>query len=185
MANTKETIQDIATDLVQRTGLNSFSFRTLADQVGVKSSSVHYHFPSKGDLVRALIQTYTAHFRDKLDEITAQRSTLYDRLQGLIDIFEAVLLEEKLCLCGALAAQVGALDEDSQALLRRYFSVAESWLVYALRAHADQLQTPMSPEDLAQVLMAGLEGAVLIDRVDGGQRRLDAMRAMVRAVTAS
>ena len=39
----------------------------------------------------------------------------------------------------------------------------------------------MPGKHLAKVLMSGLEGAVLLDRVAGGDDRLKAMRALVKA----
>lgn len=33
--------------LVRQRGFNGFSYRDLAERVGVKTSSIHYHFPSR------------------------------------------------------------------------------------------------------------------------------------------
>ena len=43
---------------VRRSGYNAVSFRDLADDVGIKSASVHYHFPQKADLGVALVERY-------------------------------------------------------------------------------------------------------------------------------
>ena len=42
-------IMDAAERRMRIGGFNGFSFREIAADVGVKSSSVHYHFPTKGD----------------------------------------------------------------------------------------------------------------------------------------
>ena len=55
----REMLEQTALDLVQRHGLSGVSFRTLADEVGIKSSSVHYHFPDKSDLTNVLIERYS------------------------------------------------------------------------------------------------------------------------------
>lgn len=49
-----------AGSLLRKRGFNAFSHRDLATLVGVKSSSVHYHFPSKEALGEALMQGYRA-----------------------------------------------------------------------------------------------------------------------------
>ena len=38
-----------ALELIQRRGYNGFSYRDLAELVGVKTSSIHYYFPYSGD----------------------------------------------------------------------------------------------------------------------------------------
>src|ERR1700761_8876691 len=50
---------------VQKDGYNALSYRDLAAEVGVKSSSVHYHFPTKAHLAEALVARYSEDF-DKL-----------------------------------------------------------------------------------------------------------------------
>ena len=59
-------ILDVAEALVQTRGYNGFSFRDVAAAVGVKSSSVHYHFPTKADLGATLARRYRERFLDKL-----------------------------------------------------------------------------------------------------------------------
>lgn len=34
--------------MMQTRGYNGLSFRELAKEVGIKSASIHYHFPTKG-----------------------------------------------------------------------------------------------------------------------------------------
>ncbi|WP_345191535.1 TetR/AcrR family transcriptional regulator, partial [Gluconacetobacter tumulicola] len=38
---------------------NVLSFREIAKAVGIKNASMHYHFPTKGDLGAALARRYT------------------------------------------------------------------------------------------------------------------------------
>ena len=46
----RERILSAAEKRVRAVGFNAVSFRDLANDVGVKSSSVHYHLPRKQDL---------------------------------------------------------------------------------------------------------------------------------------
>ena len=56
--DTRDKILKISTELIRKGGYNSFSFRDLAQKSGIKSSSVHYYFPTKSDLVVELIKNY-------------------------------------------------------------------------------------------------------------------------------
>lgn len=53
-------------------GFNGFSFREIAEEVGVKSSSVHYHFPTKEALASAVIRRYTEVSASELDAAFAE-----------------------------------------------------------------------------------------------------------------
>ncbi|WP_157628311.1 helix-turn-helix domain-containing protein, partial [Ensifer sp. BR816] len=45
---------DAAEERIRRAGYSGFSFREIAADVGVKSASVHYHFPTKERLAAAV-----------------------------------------------------------------------------------------------------------------------------------
>ena len=52
---TKTKIMDTAEGFIVQGGYNAFSFRDIAEAVGIKSASVHYHYPTKADLVSAVM----------------------------------------------------------------------------------------------------------------------------------
>src|ERR1700730_3531610 len=59
MKDVKTEIMDAAERRMQLGGFNGFSFREIAADVGVKRSSVHYHFPTKEALAAAVLRRYT------------------------------------------------------------------------------------------------------------------------------
>src|SRR5690348_18498506 len=58
MSDVKTAIMDAAEQRMQLGGFGGFSFREIAADVGIKSSSVHYHFPTKEDLAAAVIRRW-------------------------------------------------------------------------------------------------------------------------------
>ena len=52
---TRQTLLVIAARLLELVGYNGFSFRDLALRAKITTASVHYHFPTKGDLGLALV----------------------------------------------------------------------------------------------------------------------------------
>jgi AcrR family transcriptional regulator len=56
--DTAQRILDIATQLVQTRGFNGFSYADVAAQLQVTKASLHYHFASKAELGRRLIERY-------------------------------------------------------------------------------------------------------------------------------
>src|SRR3989442_7621649 len=68
MGNVANAIMDAAERHMQQGGFGGFSFREIAADVGIKSSSVHYHFPTKEALAAAVIRRWaeeTSEFIDK------------------------------------------------------------------------------------------------------------------------
>src|SRR6202050_5213821 len=62
-------ILDVAEQLAQTRGYNGFSYADIASQLGVTKASLHYHFPSKAELGRALIDRYQTNFGGALRAI--------------------------------------------------------------------------------------------------------------------
>jgi TetR/AcrR family transcriptional regulator, transcriptional repressor for nem operon len=179
MSDKRNELEALAADLVQRSGLRELSFRQLADLAGIKSSSVHYYFPEKGDLTAVLISTYSAAFAEQLQFLTQNQSNLHDRLMAFVDLFEAAARDNKFCLCGMLAAELAALDERSRNLLEAFFQHSEDWLTEQLSQPPTTLSNPLAPRQLAAVFMSGLEGALLLDRVQTGGQHLHAQRQLI------
>ena len=59
LAETKDTRGDIAKvalEMVQMRGFNAFSYQDVADRLGIRKASIHYHFASKEDLGLDMVQ---------------------------------------------------------------------------------------------------------------------------------
>lgn len=176
MSEKRLKLEEVATNAVQRSGLHNLSFRTLADEVGVKSSSVHYYFPEKSHLARALIEKYTVEFNDKLIAIDNKKLKPAKKLDAFIKIFEHVIKQDKFCLCGMMAAEVATLDDTNRQLLSDYFRQAENWLTTIFDETSENTTSSIKPRELARIVISGLEGAILLDRVDGERNHLRAQR---------
>lgn len=179
MSDKRNELEALATDLVQRSGLRELSFRQLADLAGIKSSSVHYYFPEKGDLTAVLISSYSVAFAQQLQALSDSQASLHDKLMAFVDLFEAAAQDNKFCLCGMLAAELAALDERSRDLLEKFFQHSENWLTELLSQSADALNISLPPRQLAAVFMSGLEGALLLDRVQAAGQHLQAQRQLI------
>ncbi len=185
MSDKRTELEALALTKVQRSGLRDLSFRTLADEVGVKSSSVHYYFPGKGDLTATLINNYSQQFMARLQQVSETQPTLRGKLMAFVDLFEEAAANDQLCLCGMLAAELSALDDEGRSLLALFFKHSEGWLGAVLKQHKTEVTSPLPPARLAAVMMSGLEGALLLDRVHGAGVHLQAQRQLAQSFVAS
>ena len=159
-------ILDTAERLVQVRGFNAFSYADIAATLGITKASLHYHFPSKADLGRALIQRYSGRFGDALAEIDAAGGDANAKLAAYAEIYANVLRDHRMCLCGMLAADYDTLPDPMRAAVVSFFDRNEAWLVAVLAQgeREGSLRLQGSERDAAQAIVSGLEGAMLIAR---------------------
>jgi TetR/AcrR family transcriptional repressor of nem operon len=176
LGETAERALDIAARLVQTRGFNGFSYADVAAELQVTKASLHYHFPTKADLGRRLIERYEAGFMAALAAIDAGARGAADKLRRYTRIYASVLAERQMCLCGMLAAEHGTLPETMRAVLQHYFDANERWLCRVLdegRA-AGELRFEGRPQAVAGLLLGALEGAMMLARSYGDAARFDA-----------
>lgn len=169
-------ILDVAERLAQTLGYNGFSYADIAAQLGVTKASLHYHFPTKAELGRALIERYRILFGAALEAIDEQAKGPHERLQQYVGLYNSVLIDERMCLCGMLAAEYATLPARMQKGLKLFFDANERWLTAVLedglRAGTFLFREPAN--ERARVLLGALEGAMLVARSYGNPRRFQA-----------
>lgn len=176
MNDNRSRLIGVAEESVQRSGLKALSFRTLAEQVGIKSSSVHYHFPEKSDLARVLIEQYRDKLFMELDAIAASDRTTREQFTAFADVFSANADDNRVCLLCMMAAEYATLNPSNQALLANVFSNLEHWLTTLFDHKRPELNTDLPSSQLARLAISGLEGALLVDRVMQSTDRLQAQK---------
>lgn len=154
--------------MVQYRGYHALSFRELAKEVGVKSASIHYHFPTKGDLATALAQRYTDDLVVYLNELLTASQDQELCVRKYTDVFRSALLRNnRMCLCGILAAEHVDLPVEVRTELERFAQVNVQWLIEVLSLG----QTGAAIDEVrrrALAIFAAIEGAQLVARSRGG-----------------
>ena len=80
-------IMDTAEQLAQTCGFNGFSYADIAVRLGVTKASLHYHFPTKAELGRALIARYHVKFAQELAAIGASAAGPSGHLRSYMDLY--------------------------------------------------------------------------------------------------
>jgi TetR/AcrR family transcriptional regulator, transcriptional repressor for nem operon len=176
-------ILDVAERLAQTLGYNGFSYADIAAQLGVTKASLHYHFPSKAELGRALVERYRGIFGAALVAIDAQTREPTEKLRQYVALYNSVLSNERMCLCGMLAAEHATLPAPMQEELKSFFDANERWLTVVLEEghRARVLRFAEPARERARVLIGALEGAMLVARSYGSPHRFQAAAAYVLA----
>jgi TetR/AcrR family transcriptional regulator, transcriptional repressor for nem operon len=175
--DTATAILDIAERLVQRRGFSGFSYADVAAELGITKASLHYHFPGKAELGERLINRYAARFVEALEEIGAREASAADKLKAYCAIYHAVLAEQRMCLCGMLAAEYEVLPEPMRRTVVSFFDCNQEWLAALLEAGraAGGLRFAGTSDQAARSVIAGLEGAMLVSRAYGDTAVLESV----------
>jgi TetR/AcrR family transcriptional repressor of nem operon len=178
----REQILDHAITLIMLRGYNGFSYRDLSELVGVKTSSIHYYFPSKDDLVLEAVNEYG---KEVLTAVHAIDATLPAdaKLSKYAKLFGRTLGDgDQICLCGMLAADIGSLPDNIRQAVQAFFKASESWLAKVLAQGAQEhtLAVNGKPEIAARALFAAFQGSVLASRLFHTKARLEDVEASLK-----
>ncbi len=174
-ADTSQRILDVAERLVQTRGFNGFSYADIAEALEVTKASLHYHFPTKGDLGKRLIERYEEGFLAALRSIDSAGAGARDKLKRYIRIYADVLRDNRMCLCGMLASDYATLPKPMKEEVKHFFDENEQWLAAVLDAgrKAGNLEFKGSALELARAMVGSLEGAMMLARSYGEVSRFD------------
>jgi TetR/AcrR family transcriptional repressor of nem operon len=184
-AGTASQILDEAERLVQERGFNGFSYADVARELGVTKAALHYHFASKAELGDALIERYADRFLAALAKVDIDRSDARDKLRDYAKLYADVFRNDRMCLCGMLAADYATLPDLMRERVVRFFDDNEVWLAKVLEEgrKAGSIRFEGSARPVARTLIGGLEGAMLVARPYHDVKRFrDAADLLIRGV---
>jgi len=156
----KEALLKAAENKVRLGGYSNFSFRELASEVGIKSASVHYHFPTKADLGAELAHQYTNTFLTALGDPLQLIASGKNPIDVYTQLFRsALVIDKQMCLCGLLGAESESLPDKVRTEVKRFFNENLTWLTAAHAANGES-----EPERAAIKTVSLLEGAMMISK---------------------
>jgi TetR/AcrR family transcriptional repressor of nem operon len=180
-ANTRSRILDAGERLVQVRGFNGFSYADVAAELSLTKASLHYHFPSKAELGEALIARYAERFAHALAAIDANVTLAPAKLDAYASLYTEVLREERMCLCGMLAAEYQTLPDPIRDAVVAFLDDNEAWLALVLEHGREErsLRFAGTAADTARSIVSGLEGAMLVARPYGAIERFETAAAQL------
>jgi TetR/AcrR family transcriptional repressor of nem operon len=160
MTDIANAIMDTAERRIRVGGFNGFSFRDIAADVGIKSSSVHYHFPTKERLAAAVTRRYTDRVLRYMDQQLGEDS---DPVKVWTRAFRGTLHSaEHMCPCTVLGASSRDLPPEVAAEVQRFYKLCLEKLVEAGLS-----------ESKAAELIATLTGAMVLANALGDMAAYD------------
>ncbi len=164
MTDTHEMILTVARATAQAHGYNGLSFRELAKAVGVKSASIHYHFPTKCDLGVALARRYWEDTQGTLQRVEAESKNPAACLRNYPAVFRKALeTNNRMCMCGIMSAEYDDLPEPVKVEVQAFADVHVAWLAKVL-SDMGILGNAKARKKRARAIFAAVWGAQLMAR---------------------
>lgn len=173
-----------AARLFQERGYAATSFHDVIARSGAPRGSIYHHFPGgKEQLAAEALQWYAGRMREKLAEAQAVDSAA--AIEGFLELSRRALQRSGFragCPIAAVALDVTPDDEHLHEAVRSAFRDWQRVLVKSLRR--DGLEADAARE-LAQFVIATVEGALLLARVERSVRPIDDISSQLMAYVRS
>lgn len=192
----RDRILEVAHDAVVAKGFDATSIDEIAAAVEISRAGFFYHFPDKNALARALIERHIATEADMIDGYIRRAAELSeDPLQQMLIIMR--LMAEGFaeipggypgCILATATYQDRLFDHEVKAANRRALLAFRARFagLFARIAGSYPPRDPVDPEEMADMINALLEGAIILARGMGDPqvlvRQVLLARQLVRAV---
>jgi TetR/AcrR family transcriptional regulator, transcriptional repressor for nem operon len=179
---TRDRIVETARRLFAEKGYLATGVAEIRAEAGVHSGSLYHAFPSKQDLLVAVLENYRDHMDERLiGRAWAGIDDPIERIFALLDVYRRFLLESDFlfgCPIGFVALELHDPDEPVRQLVWQNFTnwtarVRECLEAAPLAADADRAA-------LATFVLTTMEGAVMLARTARDIAPFDAAVASLR-----
>ena len=86
---TRQDILDTATEVLVSKGYDALVLREIATLVGIKLGNLQYYFPTREDLMVAVIEDYHANLNEEMEKLYNDQQTPKTKLLAMIDFYLA------------------------------------------------------------------------------------------------
>jgi TetR/AcrR family transcriptional regulator, transcriptional repressor for nem operon len=168
---TANRIIEAGRQLIMRRGYSGFSYADVADAINIRKASIHHHFPSKNDLVIAVVNEWRATFDADMASLQASGADALAQLRAYIGHWERCIADDSapFCVAGMLGAERPSLPEEVAKVVKAFFDNLTAWLEQVLESGAknDLIKLGSSVQTEAATLVSVVYGAMLAARAYG------------------
>jgi len=166
---TRERLINEMARLVQIKGFNCTSINDVIQAVGIKKGTLYYYFSGKDELGLAVLERDRNEFLTFLDEALTGTSSI----KALEHFFRAAFEMHKErgfiggCLWGNTALEMSDTNPCYTALVQGVFSewIGKIEAVVYSGQQAGQIKTDRSAAELAHLIVASIEGGIMMSRL--------------------
>ena len=152
-------------------GYTGFSYADIADRLNIRNAAIHYHFPSKRDLLNTIVKKQQHQFLKWTDQKRAENNHFPDLLRQTIDYVYTVRLNagHQVCAIGNSAVSAMILPEETLQVIRSMVHDIINWFeeILSKGKKSGSFYFLGHSKDKASLIAASLAGALQIARLAG------------------
>jgi TetR/AcrR family transcriptional repressor of nem operon len=183
-SDTRERIIKTARRLFWEQGFNATGIAEILKEAGVLSGSLYYFFPTKDDLLLAVLEQYKSLLDPMVVQPAFERTAdPIERIFGILAGYRRLLIQTKYqhgCPIGNLALEVGHVQPEARKLIAENFTGWRKAIEICLADAADRLPRNLDREQLSLFVLTTMEGAVMLARSYRSLDPYDAAIALLR-----
>jgi TetR/AcrR family transcriptional repressor of nem operon len=161
----------IGTDIIARKGFNATGIDAILKAAKVPKGSFYHYFGSKEAFGLAVLDNFAERYEQKLASFFQDETVPHlKRLRNYLE-YSSTRIEANSFAKGCLAGSMGQeLADHNEAFRMRVEEIFQSWKrlfgdCFRAAEQAGEITGQLDPEQLAEFLLTGLEGAVLRAKV--------------------
>ncbi|MDX1482542.1 MAG: TetR/AcrR family transcriptional regulator [Woeseiaceae bacterium] len=135
---TRAAILAAATDVLLREGYGNFVFRRVAKRAGVEPGNVQYYFPTKRDLLSAVLQPELENYLDRLQRELDKGQTEAEKIDRMVRYLMTDILNERTLKLWLSIYGMAAHDEEMAEMVSEWYrSYIDSLAGYLQNVYPD------------------------------------------------
>ena len=183
---TKERIKEISMDLFHRRGYRSTSINDIIESTGVKKGNLYYHYPAKDSLVLEVLGEALSVYEKQINS-GIKHSAACEQIDDIIEAVTNFHISgdiSKGCMFGNMALEIGHDDSEISLFVENVFRRWEKRFETLLaRAEKNgEIKLKESPVVLARMILASIEGGVMLAKISGNKNALKDCTGFIRSV---
>jgi TetR/AcrR family transcriptional regulator, transcriptional repressor for nem operon len=182
MAATKDTIIKMGDELIRQKGINAFSYHNIAQPLGIKNAAVHYHFPTKTDLLISVTEFHIQKFEVFKKEVTGLNEL--QQVERFLGIYIETRGQNNVCFVGAMATDWDTVDATVQPYMQQMANDIIEWLTYVLQAGLQNktLQFTEEAQTRALLIITNMMAATQLARITGNNNFETIKQAVINGI---
>jgi len=182
--DTRDRLIETARQLFLKKGYTATGVAEILETAGLNAGSLYHFFPTKDDLLLAVLERYKELLGPcVLEPVFSRIADPTERVFGILEGYRRMLLEtdhEHGCPIGNLALELSTTHPAARKVIAENFTGWRNAVADCLRQAAGRLPAGLDVDQLALFVLTLMEGAVMLARAYRAVEPYDAAVAQLR-----
>ncbi|MCA9416201.1 MAG: TetR/AcrR family transcriptional regulator [Candidatus Omnitrophica bacterium] len=173
-SDAKDRLIEVGSRLIHTRGYNAVGVQEICEEAGVNKGSFYHFFPSKKELVLAIIERHEGFMTQQVQEIFSLDLSIHQKFEAFFQSIFGMACEIKEtcgvlpgCPIGNLALELTTFDHEIQARIAQCFGNLEKFFADRIREAQEHGECEgVDPSGAAKAMVAYFQGMTLLAKAN-------------------